>query len=199
MTKSETPPEPQEAAEKVSAETVTHEGMPRKLDDLRLDEERRWGLAIRRFVDLKQEEELIGLIESKTDWPDEARTFFVDLIKEDIDRSNGRPEVWSGQLKRTLLTSVFQKMQQGATSSSAISEVLEAYSAERDLWLRKETIEAPKLENKARKLPYPPLTRDGMKTMISRAAKAGFNFSNWLKWHDLEDEGRNKRRKKMSE
>ena len=91
MTKSETPPEPQEAVEKVSAETVTHEGMPRKLDDLRLDEERRWGLAIRRFVDLKQEEELIGLIESKTDWPDEARTFFVDLIKEDIDRSNGRP------------------------------------------------------------------------------------------------------------
>ena len=37
MTKSETLPEPQEAVEKVSAETVTHEGMPRKLDDLRLD------------------------------------------------------------------------------------------------------------------------------------------------------------------
>jgi hypothetical protein len=199
MTKSETLPEPQEAVEKVSAETETHEGKPRKLDDLKLNEERRWGRAIRRFLDLKEEEELIGLIESQTDWPDEARVLFVDLVKGNVDRSNGRPEVWSGQLERTLLTTVFQKMQQGATSGSAISEVLEAYSAERDLWLRKETIEAPKFKNQARKLPYPPLTRDGIKTMISRAAKVGFNFSNWLKWNDLEDEGRNKRRKKVSE
>jgi len=199
MTKSETPPEPQEAVENVSAETVTNEGTPRKLDDLRLDEERRWGLAIRRFLDSKQEEELIGLIESQLDWPDEARLFFVDLVKGDVDRPNGRPEVWSGQLERTLLTTVFEKMQKGATSSSAVSEVLEAYSAERDLWLRKESIEAPKFKNQARKMPYPPLTRDGLKTMISRAAKVGFNFSNWLKWNDLEDEGRNKRRTKVSD